>query len=74
MLQEDVYKRQYMFKFGVDIPAGAASRILPKNEKVVFFAATLVEETLKPVQVATSLFHTAIRDNEMELNLSLIHI
>lgn len=32
------------------------------------FAATLVEETLKPVQVATSLFHTAIRDNEMELN------
>lgn len=57
-----------MFKFGVDIPAGAASLILPKNEKVVLFAATLVEETLNPVQVATSLFHTAIRDNEMELN------
>lgn len=38
------------------------------TEKVVLFAATLVEETLKPVQVATSLFHTAIRDNEMELN------
>ena len=42
-----------MFKFGVDIPAGAASLILPKNEKVVLFAATLVEETLNPVQVAT---------------------
>jgi alpha-mannosidase len=65
---DEAYEFTYMFKFGVDIPAGAASLILPKNEKVVLFAATLVEETLKPVQVATSLFHTAIRDNEMELN------
>ena len=32
----------YMFKFGIDIPEGAASLILPKNEKVVLFAATLV--------------------------------
>lgn len=65
---DEAYEFTYMFKFGVDIPAGAASLILPKNEKVVLFAATLVEETLKPAQVATSLFHTAIRDNEMELN------
>lgn len=65
---DEAYEFTYMFKFGVDIPTGAASLILPKNEKVVLFAATLVEETLKPVQVATSLFHTAIRDNEMELN------
>ena len=65
---DEAYEFTYMFKFGIDIPEGAASLILPKNEKVVLFAATLVEETQKPVQVATTLFHTAIRDNEMELN------
>ncbi len=36
------------FKFGIDIPEGAASLILPKNEKVVLFAATLVESS-KPI-------------------------
>ena len=64
---DEAYEFTYMFKFGLDIPEGATSLILPKNEKVVLFAATLVEETQKPVQVATALFNAAIQQNEMEL-------
>lgn len=65
---DEAYEFTYMFKFGLDIPADATSLILPKNEKIVLFAATLVEETQRPVQVATTLFNTAIPKNEMELS------
>lgn len=57
------YEFTYMFKFGMDIPAGATSVILPQNDKVVIFAATLAKEAQKPVQVATTLFHTGNKEN-----------
>ena len=53
------YEFTYMFKVGIDIPKGATSVILPKNEKVVLFAATLVQEDMPLVQVASNLFRTA---------------
>lgn len=55
------YEFTYMFKFGIDIPKGATSIILPQNEKIVLFAATLVQETNAPVRTVSQLFRTAIQ-------------
>ena len=52
------YEFTYMFKFGMDIPKGATSVILPRNEKVVLFAATLVAENEPATTVAGTLFRT----------------
>ncbi len=52
------YEFTYMFKFGMDIPKGATSVILPRNEKVVLFAATLVTENEPATTVAGTLFRT----------------
>lgn len=65
---DEAYEFTYMFKFGMDIPEGATSLILPKNEKIVLFAATLVQEDQNPTQVATTLYNTAIPKNDYELN------
>ena len=56
------YEFTYMFKFGLDIPKGTSSVILPKNEKVILFAATLVQEDMPRLRVASPLFRTAIRE------------
>ncbi len=57
------YEYTYMFKFGIDIPKGATSIILPKNDKVVLFAATLANENLPEVAAASELFRTANKEN-----------
>ena len=56
------YEYTYLFKFGIDIPKGATSLVLPKNEKVVLFAATLVQEDMATVTSASQLFRTANRE------------
>ncbi len=59
---EDVpYEFTYLFKVGIDIPVGATSVILPKNEKIVLFAASLVQEEAQPSTPAAPLFRTAIQ-------------
>lgn len=58
------YEFTYMFKFDIDIPEGATSVILPKNDNVVIFAATLVQDAHKPVHVASDLFNTAVPENK----------
>lgn len=55
------YEFTYMFKVGIDIPQGATTVVLPQNDKIVLFAATLVRENSRPAVVASSLFHTAIK-------------
>lgn len=55
------YEFTYMFKFGLDIPEGATFLILPKNKKVVLFAATMLQEKVPPVRVSSQLFRTAIK-------------
>lgn len=57
------YEFTYMFKFGMDIPKGATSVILPCNEKVVLFAATLTQESEPAIIPAAALFRTANRGN-----------
>lgn len=62
------YEFTYMFKFGMDIPTGATGIILPQNEKIILFAATLAKENQQPVQVATPLFRTANKENKMQIS------
>lgn len=56
------YEFTYMFKLGLDIPKGATSIILPKNEKIVLFASTVVQEALPQIRVASRLFSTSIKE------------
>lgn len=56
------YEFTYMFKFGIDIPKGATSLILPVNRKIILFAATLMQEDMPQVRVASQLFRTAIKE------------
>lgn len=60
--EDQPYEFTYMFKFGIDIPKGAVSFILPKNDKIVLFAATLAKEEQPAVNTASQLFRTAIRE------------
>lgn len=55
------YEFTYIFKFGIDIPEGATYVVLPKNEKIVLFAATLAHEETVPVSSVSRLFRTANR-------------
>lgn len=68
--EDRAYEFTYMFKFCMGIPKGATSVILPQNEKVVLFAATLAKENQKPVQLATPLFRTANKGNETQVKES----
>lgn len=52
------YEFTYMFKFGIDIPAGAKSVVLPDNSDVVLFAATWAQEQQMLAVPAADLFVT----------------
>ncbi len=60
------YEFTYMFKFGMDIPKGVHSIVLPKNENVVIFAATAVAENHAFVKPSTKLFLTNNREEVSE--------
>ena len=56
------YEFTYMFKFDLDIPAGATRVILPDNGNAVIFAATLANEANTPVSPLAPLFRTSIKE------------
>lgn len=60
------YEFTYMFKFGMDIPKGVHSIVLPKNENVVIFAATAVAENHAFVKPLPKLFLTNNREEVSE--------
>lgn len=62
--EDQPYEFTYMFKFGMDIPKGATRFVLPENDKIVLFAATLAKEDLPEVSVASALFRTANKEEE----------
>lgn len=51
------YEFTYLFKFGLDIPKGATSVVLPTNEKIILFAATVLREEMPQVQAAAQLMN-----------------
>lgn len=53
------YEFTYMFKYGIDIPAGAKEIILPDNTDIVLFAATLAKEEGKESEALSTLFRTS---------------
>lgn len=68
---DQAYDFTYMFKFGIDIPKGANSIILPNNEKIILFAATLVDEQMQPVKAASQLFQTAIKGQNQQTTTAI---
>lgn len=57
---DNAYEFTYMFKFGIDIPKDASTIILPDNNNVVLFAATLTAENHPAVVPATQLYQAAL--------------
>lgn len=62
---DEPYEYTYMFKLGIDIPKGATQIVLPQDDKVVVFAATLAEENA-PITPACRLFNTGNKTNDFE--------
>lgn len=52
------YDFTYMFKYAIDIPAGAKEIVLPDNKNIVLFSATLANEGNKAAQPVSKLFKT----------------
>ena len=59
------YEFAYMYLYGIDVPKGVTEITLPNNKKIVVFAATAVNETVKPVTAASQLFRTSNVQNEV---------
>ena len=53
------YEFTYMFKYGIDIPAGAKEIILPDNSDLVIFAATLAKNESEAPEALSTLFRTS---------------
>lgn len=53
------YEFTYMFKYGIDIPAGAKEIILPDNPALVLFSATLAKEDAGKPEALSTLFRTS---------------
>lgn len=60
--EDEPYEFTYMFKYGVDIPAGASSVVLPENDKVVIFSMVAVDDAQR-VTDACEMFQTMNRKN-----------
>lgn len=65
-----------MFKLAIDLPKNATEVVLPDNEDIVVFAATLVNEQVDSVRPASELFRTsnicddyAIEDSMQKANI-----
>lgn len=67
-LRDEAYEFTYMFKFGMDIPAGSTAVKLPNNPNVVLFAVTLAKEAYPAVAWACDPFRTSLKakDNAAE--------
>lgn len=53
------YEFTYMFKYGIDLPAGTREVILPDNPELVIFAATAANEANPAPEALTVPFRTA---------------
>lgn len=54
------YEFTYIFKYGIDIPAGTKEIILPDNEQIVIFAATAAKESSVEPEALSELYRTSI--------------
>ena len=59
---DEPYEFTYMFKLGIDIPHGATEVVLPDDEHVVLFAATLADDE-EGVTAAMPLFEASLLNN-----------
>lgn len=57
------YEFTYMYKFGLDIPKGATTLVLPKNKRIVIFAVTAATEKYFEAKPVSELFGTAVKEN-----------
>ena len=55
---DEAYAFCYMFKYRLDLPAGASRVILPKNEHIRILAMTVVQDRATPVAAAYPLYDT----------------
>jgi alpha-mannosidase len=58
------YEFTYIFAFALDIPKGAKQLILPENQKIALFAATLVADENNAVTLASDLLRVSLSDIE----------
>jgi alpha-mannosidase len=56
------YEFTYMFAFAIDIPDKATEVVLPDNQDIVIFAATLAKEAHAAPKAVSTLFRTSIVD------------
>lgn len=61
------YNYCYIYKYEFDLPDGVMSLILPKNDKINIFSATIVENSVDKIEVVTSLIDTF--DKKMNTNM-----
>ena len=54
----EYYKFTYLFKYGFDVPAGAATITLPNNDKIRLFAVSTVKSSHDHVVAARPLYDT----------------
>ena len=59
---DEPYEFTYMFKIAIDLPKGATHILLPRDEHVILFAATLASET-EGAKPAAPLFQTSNTDD-----------
>ncbi|MDR0810768.1 MAG: discoidin domain-containing protein [Paludibacter sp.] len=58
------YEFSYIFAFAIDIPKGAKQLILPENQKIALFAATLINDENNALIPATDLLRVNLPDIE----------
>jgi len=68
------YEYTYMFKIGIDIPKGAKMIILPKDNNIVLFAATLAEEKYPEIIPVSKIYETALKENEDNETINEINL
>lgn len=57
------YEYTYMFRYGIDIPVGARTVVLPDNRDIVIFAATFAKDAFGETPACAPLFRTSIAGN-----------
>jgi len=55
-LGNEIYLFGYVFKYAIDLPAGATAIVLPRNDKIRIFAITASNEASAPVRPASLLY------------------
>jgi hypothetical protein len=52
-LGNEIYLFGYVFKYAIDLPAGATAIVLPPNDRIRIFAMTAANEPAPPVRPAS---------------------